>query len=83
MTRIYLKPGDVVTAHFVDLVVIEEAKGCLNYAISRLGNYDIRESDVRYFPDELGCAGLDGFEIKHAWDVDPKDRHYGKPYYER
>ena len=78
MTRIYLKPGDVVSTHFVDLVIIEEAAGCFSYTISHLG-----ESDVRYFPDELGCAGLDGFEIKHAWDVDPKDRHYGKPYYER
>ena len=67
-----------MTAHFVDLIVIEEAKGCLGYAVNYLG-----DSTLRYSPEKSGYAGLGDFEIKYAWDINPKDEHYGKPYYER
>jgi hypothetical protein len=47
MTRVYLKPGDTVTASFVDLVVIEKPNGKLDYAHNHLG-----DSELKYFPDE-------------------------------
>ena len=76
--RIYLKPGDIVTASFVDLVVVQEAKGYLGYAISHLGDTELRLTpDGQDNPEGYGC------EIKYAWELNPKDEHYGKPYYER
>jgi hypothetical protein len=74
MIRTYLKPGDMVTAFFIDLVVIKEAKN-ISYAISHLG-----DSELKYFPN--GEKDSDGYGIKYAWDLNPKDEHYGKPYWE-
>ena len=79
MARVYLKPGDVVQATFVDLVVAQETRNCLGYAISHLG-----DSELRYFPEELeNLRDENGYEIKYAWDLSPQDEHYGKPYYEK
>ena len=79
MARVYLKPGDKITAFFVDLVVIQEAKGRLGYAISFLG-----DSELKYFPKEPESPrDEDGYGIRYAWDLDPKDKYCGKPYYER
>ena len=37
---------------------------------------DLNESSVFYFDEERGNL----YEVEYAWDLDPSDPNYGKPY---
>lgn len=79
MKRIYLKPGDIVTA-LVDLVVIKRKDvDMLNYDLHHVGS----NTEIKFFSDEIKNDERDyGYIVKYAWDLNPKNEHYGRPYYE-
>ena len=80
MKRIYLKPGDIVSASMVDLVVTEKKNVTgLGYKL----NYIDNNTEIKYFSDEMTDDERDyGYLIKYALDLDKNDEHYCAPYYE-
>ena len=81
MTRVYLKPGDIVNASMVDLVVTEKEKdrAGLGYALDYVDN----GAEIKYFSSKTMNDERDyGYPVKYAWDLDEDDEHYGAPYYE-